>query len=266
MGSDAVATAVRLRLSSRASAALWGGTLGLVGSAAAFALQPSLGSASYIWLVALPALLFGATALDLSVSLRNSLFRPPAGVDFVTRPRVTTMSDYVTPWRLLIAPLCVVVAAALCIGGVILGALHVIGRDSFIASGALWMFVFSAIVLVASLAVERRVLGQPQPATDTLELAWDDAFRADTLRMLRYSTTLVSWLAVAAAANGIFKGMDELAGTSFSSGIGSLLFTPGFLAVVLAFDAGRARSHFRHRLWPDLAEVSIGGGGDPARS
>jgi hypothetical protein len=177
------------------------------------------------------------------------------------------MSDYVTPWRLLIAPVCFVVAAVLCLGGVILGSLDLIAREAFSSSGALWMVAVSAIVLVASVAVERQVLGRPQPATDTLELAWDDAFRADTLRELRYFTTLVAWLAVAAAVNGIFQGIDELAGTSLSGGIGALLFAPGFFAILLAFNAGRAWSHFRYRLWPDLAEVTIGvGRGDAASS
>ena len=98
----------------------------------------------------------------------------------------------------------------------------------------------------------RRVLRQPQPASSELELAWDDAFRADTFRALWMFGSITAWLAVAAAGLGLLQGLDAIAGTTWSTGLGSQLFTWGFLVILFSFSFGRAQSYFRFRLWPDL--------------
>ena len=257
-GTDDIATAVRRRIRYSTSASLTGALIGLLVSVVALYVNPSLASASFIWLFIVPAVLTGMVALDVGFSLRDSLFRQGKDSPRIARSRVTTMRDYVSPWRLRLAPVFALIATVLSTGGMLLGLLGVIDGATFIRSPALPLLAVALIVFFVGMAVERRVLRHPQPATDTLELAWDDAFKASTFRALRLFETIVAWLAVAAAGIGMLQGFDALTGTSWSTGAGPQLFTWGYLATLSCFSFGQAQTYFRHRLWPDLTEVSAG--------
>ena len=199
-----------------------------------------------------------SAALDVGFSLRESLFRQGKDSPRLARSRVTSLRDYLSPWRLRLAPAFSLIAAVLCAVGMLLGLLGLIDVATFIRSPALPLLAVALLVFFVGMAAERRVLGHPQPATDTLELAWDDAFKADTFRVLRVFATIVAWLAVAAAGIGMLQGLDAITGTSWSTGVGPQLFIWGYLATLSSFSFGRAKTYFRHHLWPDLAEVNVG--------
>ncbi|MDY7543416.1 hypothetical protein KIV56_17705 [Cryobacterium breve] len=250
--SDDIARAIRTRLRARSTAALVGALVGLLGSAAVLVLQPSLASSTFIWLVVLPATLIGFSAVDVAVALRESLFRPPVDAPRLARPTIVTLSDYVSPWRLRAAPLLVLLAFLLTIAGILLGLAGTVDLGAFLGSPALPVLALASAVLIAGIAASRKVLMHTQPATTELELAWDDAFRGETLRSLLLFETIIAWLAVGAVSLGILNGWDALRGTTWSIGLGPQIFNWGYLAILLWFGIGSATGRFRRRLWPDL--------------
>jgi hypothetical protein len=255
MATDEMASAISRRVGYQGSAAPVGGLAGLLPCAVALYLDPSLGSSTFIWLVLLPATLTGMAAFEVGFSLRNTLFQPSKESSRLARPRATTVSDYVSPWRLRIAPIFGLAAVVLCGGGLVLGQVGVIDQGTFVRSPALVMLAVTLIVLLLGMAAERRILRHRQSATDTLELAWDDAFRAETFRALRMFESIVAWLAVAVAGAGVLEGLDAVAGTSWSLEAGSQLFAWGYLATLCLFTFGRAQNYFRHRLWPEFSDA-----------
>ena len=258
MATDEMAEAVSRRIGSYGTGAPAGGLAGLLGCAVALYLNPSLGSLPFIWFVLLPATMIGIVAFEVGFSLRSSLFQQDRESARLARPRATTVSDYVSPWRLLLAPVFVLAAIVLCACGVVLGQVGVIDTGTFIGSPALVMLAVALVVFFFGMSMERRVLGHRQPATDTLALAWDDAFRAETLRLLRMFETDMAWLAVAAAGRGVLLGLDAVAGTSWSLGVGDQLFVWGCLATQWLFTFGHAQSYFRYRLWPEFSTAGSG--------
>jgi len=253
--SDAVSVAVRWHIRVRGSVMFGGGFVGLVVSAALLFTNPSLGSATFVWLIVTPAVLAGMAIGDIVMSLRGSLFRQRDGAPRIARPTATTLRDYVTPWRLRLAPACELAAGILCVVGITLGAAGRIDQRTFLTGPALPSLALSLVVWLASTGAQRRVLRQRQPVADTLELAWDDAFRGETLRSLRMLQTLVGLLAVAAAALGILQALDARTGAQWGSNEGLQFFTWGWLATIVIFGNGRARTQFRERLWPDLTAI-----------
>jgi hypothetical protein len=254
--SDAVSVAVRWHVRVRGSAMFGGGLIGLVVSAVVLFTNPSLGSAAFIWLVVSPAILTGMAISDVVTSLRSSLFRQRDGTPRIARPTATTQRDYVTAWRLRLGPACELAAGILCVFGIALGAAGRIDARAFLTGPAFPFLALSLAVWLASAGAQRRILRQRQPVADTLELAWDDAFRGETLRSLRMFQTLVGWLAVAAAALGILQAFDALTGSQTGTNWGLQLFTWGWLAIIVIFENGRARTQFRARLWPDLSAIA----------
>ncbi|MBX0300749.1 hypothetical protein K2F54_12275 [Cryobacterium sp. 1639] len=249
---DNVAAAARRRIRTRTSAMFVGELAGLFLVALVLFVNPSLASSSFIWLFVVPAVMTTMTTLDVGVALHYSLFRRRADAPRLARATATTMRDYVSPWRLRVAPALVVTAVLLNVGGAVLSWVGVIDPATFVRSSTLPLLTAAVIVFAVGKFVERRILQQTQPAADELELAWDDAFRAETFRALLLLETIVAWLAVGAAGIAILEGIDAIAGTGWGTGAGMQLFTLGFFVVLAIFSFGAAQTHFRHRLWPNL--------------
>jgi hypothetical protein len=259
LNTDDMALAIWRRIKSRNSAMFGGALVGLLLSALVLFFNPSLGSTSFPWLVAIPALLTGMTALDVGVALRYSLFRRRDDAPRLARATATALSDYVSPWRLRLAPWFVLAAVVLYAIGAFLGSIGSIDREAFSRSAALPLLAVAVLVLGLGMAAERKILQQTQPVADELELAWDDAFRAITFLALRGLETIVAWLAVGAIGLGMLEGLDATTGASWGTGLGSQLFLWGFLTSTAIFSLGRARTHFRHRLWPNLVAPNSAG-------
>lgn len=256
--SDDIARAIRERLRSKSTAGLIGTFLGLLASIAILLFHPSVSSPVFIWLVAIPATLIGLSALNVAASLRESVFQPLQDSRRLARPTAVALSDYVSPWRLRAAPFLVLLAFALVVAGILLGLAGTVDLGVFLGSPALPVVALASAVLIAGTAASRRVLMHTQPATTELELAWDDAFRAETFRSLRLFQTIMAWLAVGAVSFGILSGWDALRGTTWSIGLGPQIFTWGYLAILLWFSVGSATNRFRRRLWPDLTALPAG--------
>lgn len=250
--SDEIAAAAERRILHRTAAMMAGGLLGILASAVVVYLDPASASAPTIWLVTLPLTLSGMCAGAAIVALRESLFRRHPDAVRVARAITVTLHDYISPRRLRMPCALLLVAAGLCLAGSVLGLTGLIDGSTFILSAALPTLAAALVLTIAGALLARRVLDQPQPARSELELAWDDAFRADTLRALWMFGSIIAWLAVAAAGLGMLQGLDAIAGTTWSMGLGSQLFTWGFLLILLSFGFGGAQSHFRFVLWPDL--------------
>lgn len=257
MGTDTVAAAAARRIRTRTNGMMIGDLIGIAVGAVVLYLAPSIASPTAIWLLLAPLVLTGLASGAVVASLSQSLFQRQADVARFARPTAVAVHDYVSPKRMLAAPVFILIAMALCSLGFVLAFCDRIDVGTFMGSPALPLLAVALIVFAISLGLERRVLNEPQPASSELELAWDDAFRADTFRGLRMFAAMIAWLAVAAAGLTVLQAVDALNATSRSTGLGSQLFTWGFLATIAAFSFGGAHNYFRFRLWPELTTESV---------
>lgn len=260
MGTEQIAVSVRRRLRRSVAAALAGVFAGLLVAAGILFFTEVGDSAMFSWLVLLPAALIGMTFFDVGMSLRDTLFRQPSDTPRVARAEAISLRDYISPWRLRAVPGLLLLAIILNVVGLVMGSKGVIRTSVFLQSWSLLILLVAVLVLISVTAVAQRILRQTQPAADVLELAWDDAIRADTFRKLGLLGVTVSWLAVAAAGTGILAGFDAANAGNGISGLGVLLFSWGYAATIFIFNYGGAQNYFRHRLWPNLTAASVAAG------
>lgn len=131
------------------------------------------------------------------VSVRERLFHPAPAAPRIARARAMTTADYLDPARRRIPAIVAAVAVVALAAAFAVRATRPGTVDDLTLGGAC---VFAGIGLVAFLALprlERLLLSRPQPASDTLELAWDDALRAGALMSLRLSCALAAWFVIA---------------------------------------------------------------------
>ncbi|TFB97733.1 MULTISPECIES: hypothetical protein [unclassified Cryobacterium] len=253
IGTELMAATVRRRIRTSGTVVLVGALTGLLAASVILLLRPELASPPFVWLVALPATLIGASTLDLGLTLRQSRFLPSMNGTRPDRSPAVVLADYVSPGRLRAAPLLVIVAAVLAGTALWLGSVGVLDLAVFLQSAALPVLVVAGSSLVAGRFASRRILRQAQSAGTDLEQAWDDAFRAETLRSASMFQTMIAWLAVGAVGLGILNGWDAVTGTTWSTGLGSQLFTWGYLATIIWFSHGSATGYSRRHLWSNLA-------------
>lgn len=256
MGTEQINASVQRRLRRSATATLLGALAGLLAAAVALLLLPNSASTfDYLWPVVLPAVLVCATLLDVVQTLRDSLFVQRPDAPRMARTVAVTAADYVSPWRLRLAPLLVLLAAALAAAGLILGVAGEVDMGHFLRNLAIPSLLASALVLCGTVFAARRILAQPQPVSDPLELAWDDALRAETFRKMGLLAAAVAWFALAAGAMGFLGAFAHPGGTGGSvpgSALTELVFTWGYLAILAVFTFGGASNYFRYRLWRNL--------------
>lgn len=171
----------------------------------------------------------------------------------VARATVAVQADYVAPLE-RIGARWIAAASALVAVGVVLA-----DRSGWLVLQPLpgaWVGV--AVVLPAALVlayelVAARLLREPQPARSTLELAWDDAMRARTLRDMLTVPMLVGAYAPVALLAVIGDRIDGSWPRSLAFEVvhGAIfLIVLGLGALALASLAVRPHRHFRARLWP----------------
>ncbi|MFK4835032.1 hypothetical protein ACI3KY_04815 [Microbacterium sp. ZW T2_14] len=191
------------------------------------------------------------------VSVRERLFRPAPDAPRVARARALGAVDYLDRFRLVL-PWTLAVAAVLAFTMLALQWVRQPSRvDDAYAAAAVFALVLTAVVLVALPPVERLVLAQPQPATDTLELAWDDAFRTTTLSALRLSAALPAWLACALALAALWLGADGLFST-FASQV------PTWGVIALTFLYPSTGRRLRAGLYPEWLRRPVAAEGTAA--
>ena len=216
-------------------------------------LTPVATSSAFPLLVMMP-LLVAIGFASAVVNIRERLFRPAPDAPRVARVRALGARDYLDRVRLVV-PWIVAVAATVAATALAVRWMQEPARvDAAPATAAVFAIVLAAVVFVALRPVERLVLAQPQPATDTLELAWDDAFRTTALGALRLSAALAAWLAFALAAGAVWAGADGLFG-SFANQLPAW----GMIALTLVYPSTGLR--LRPALYPEWLRRPVPAGG-----
>lgn len=249
-GSEAVAVSVRRRARALVRGNMWG-LLIVVGIACIiFASTPLSSSPQFLWIVTVLIFLGVLTASALVVTLRERLFAPSPTAARVARVQIVGIRDYLGPWLrrtpdlLLVAAL--IVSAALALTQIVRGV------DMLAATLSYASLALGIVLFVGTRIMERAVLAQPQPASSTLELAWDDLFRTDTLNTLRMSAAAGMWLSLGLSATLLV--VSWLAAAHDMQSVAGLFPWWGVPAIQLVylFAQGRLPS----ALYPDHLSVS----------
>lgn len=192
IGSERMARGIAARTRTIVRANMWGVIGAILIVASMFVLTPLGANPNFLWFLA-AAILLGVIAISqVVVTVRERLFSPAPSAPRMARATVLGVSDYLRPTERF-APW--VLSAILTLLWTIIVLLWDTGR---VEGGALgWLItgtVFAVVGSAAGMWAERRILVQPQPASNTLELAWDDLFRADALRVLRMGESMLVWI------------------------------------------------------------------------
>ena len=253
MATDEINASVSRRLHRSVTASMLGALAGaLVASCILFLTPEPDFSFSYSLLVVLPAVLIGMNVFDVSLALRDSVFTKQPDAPRLARAMAISPADYLSPWRVRMAPLLIVLACLIFAGALVLGAMEAISLSAFLGSMALPTLSVALISVLGAALVSPKIMQTPQPVSSSLELAWDDATRADTFRKLHLLTASVAWLALASGALGVADAMDPSPALTAGLSLGQLIISWGFLAILLMFTYGSAHSYFRYRLWPSI--------------
>ncbi|MGA7148363.1 MAG: hypothetical protein WBX17_07750 [Microbacterium sp.] len=218
IGSASIRHSIRERTRTLTRANMWGvlAAVGVVGSM--FVLTPLGMSPSFLWFLALGILLVTMAVSAAVVTTRERLFSPAPAAPRVARARALTTRDY-------IGRACTLIPIGIFIGaGVLIACVVVAFWAGAVAPGLLlWIAAATLIAVTAGLLgrwAERRVLAQPQPATDTLELAWDDLFRGDALSTLRMGAAMAAWLPFGVGVSILMRAGLPFASTGWEATLG----------------------------------------------
>lgn len=191
-GTEIVAASVRRRTRTEVRAKMWGAIITLVLAVVVFTVTPLSASPYFLWLVTLMLLVGVLTVTAATVSVHERLFSPTPAAVRVARSRRLATRDYLgglrrrTPDALLALAVVATVLVAL--------AQSVTAIPTGPAVLTYAGLGFAVLVGIGTRIAEDRVLDQAQPASNTLELAWDDLFRADALSSLRLGAAMAAWL------------------------------------------------------------------------
>lgn len=175
--------------------------------AAALLLTPLGGEQWFILVALLPALLLTDLACRVAIGMRERLFDPAPDAPRIARLQPLSTRAYLGPVRRALTWVLAGVTALLL--GVV--ALAVVRGDLSAGTAAPAIVTLAiALALAAALPrIDRAILNRPQPASDTVELAWDDALRSDTLASLRLTISVVCLVGIAVAVGALWAGADD---------------------------------------------------------
>jgi hypothetical protein len=203
-----------------------------------------LATSPLFMIVLLLAMLLAVGFTSAAVQVRERLFQPAPDAVRVARARQLGIRDYLDRFRRWL-PWTVAGAAAVTIALVVVAmADEPRAVDDGFARAAFVAAAVTAVVCIVAPPLERRILSQPQPASDTLELAWDDALRATALGAVRLTIALSAWVALTLAIGALWLG----AGGPFSSFAGQL---PTWGVIALQFVYPSTGRRLRPELYPD---------------
>lgn len=192
------------------SASRSGAIAALIGmlTASCLLLTPLANSPLFLFVALVPVLIVTG-AVSATVSVRERLFHPAPSAPRIARARALGVADYLDPFRRRLPWILAAGAATSLVAASISSASRPGSVDGVLGVSLLIISIMAVATFVAVPILERRVLDQPQPATDTLELAWDDAFRATTIAQLRLALALAAWIVLALSAGLLWPGSGE---------------------------------------------------------
>lgn len=253
-GSDSVHDAVIARVRRSAAVSLISTLVAVVLTATVWLALSAARSPYLLWALAfviLVVVIAGSTVID---QLRDTTFHPTPSDTRVARLATVGVRQYLDGWRTRTPDVLLVCGAGMTV--VVLAA-GFLGLVAPVWSGVgLLTLAFALSVRVATTAMERRVLAHPQPATDGLELAWDDLFRTDALRSLRMSAALAAWVPVGLSFAVLLRAGLPLASSDAGAVLGVFPWW-GIPALQVLYTVGQGR--LRADLLPCAPRATAGG-------
>jgi hypothetical protein len=186
----------------------------------------------------IPLMIAGA-ALGIAIASTTSLGVPNPDAPRVARTTVPQITDYISAgW--------IVASSALCVPGLLFAALSLPSAQSDTPLVLTTIAIVGAGILTLALcvALSRHLLTAPQPAYDSLELAWDDAVRAHAFRSLWTAPLAMGLIAAYLAISLSLPGAQSPP---------ILEFILAITVVQALLQLSRPGKRFRQRLWPALA-------------
>lgn len=211
--SDEMWWSIRRRSRNETRANMWGLLIAMAIVGLLFAFTPLKSSPYFIWMLVLMIFLVTAVSSTL-ITVRERLFSPAPQVARIARASELDVSDYLSSVRRHTPSVLLIAAggafAVLCLSAI----WKAISIQVIVGSAA--SLALALVATSISRVTEKRILACPQPASNTLELGWDDLFRTDSLNNLRMATAMAAWLpfgiALTALTNAwIFGGRTDLA-------------------------------------------------------
>lgn len=222
-----------------------GGLAAVLGFAVVVLVAPGLVPVGIAGFATTGILVAGMAAGGAVLAARQ--FPAPGGPDAtrVARLDAPTLGDYVDPAWVWAAVIGAGTAAALS-AGLLTGAIPGDAGAAGIPLAGVAVLAALAVAGVACAAImTRRLLAIPQPATDEVELEWDDALRAHALRDVWIASIGLSAATVVSACSWMFNAASPGLYVGILIGMAPLLF--------LEF---RASSRSSMRLWGHSDVVS----------
>lgn len=241
---------------------LWGIVAAIIGLFVTVPLLATpLGNETYfLFAVGIPFVVVPAAGVQVVINLRERLFHPAPDVPRVARLRRMYARDYLgrvrlrAPW-VFAAVLGVIAVAVLTARSIAPGRLESTAVLAFAV-----VAVIAAAAQTARPGLARLVLDRPQPAADTLELAWDDALRTGTLSSLSLATCQLSGVAI-----GV--GTIALAGPdSLWTAIAMQIPTWGIIVPQVIYQGWTGQRPLQPALYPEWLRgpAAVGAEGSPA--
>ena len=246
-GSEVVAQSIRRHLRFVIRTRMWVFIALLIAIAAVYIVVPVRSSPIFLWAFSFSLLAVGMPAASVFSSLRERLFAPAPTAPRIARTRGLVAADYLGPLRRL-TPNVLFIAATIAVGALFAVSLltgYRFDTATVIVCGG--MLLVALIAAVADRLLERLVLARPQPASNTVELAWDDSFRSDTLGWLRLGAATTAVIPLGLAGAALLVAVLTPAEPEF---ITALELFPWWAAIALQLSYQFGEGHMPRALYP----------------
>ncbi|GAA5204505.1 hypothetical protein [Microbacterium jejuense] len=224
-------------------------------------LATPLGDEMYFLIAAgIPLIVVPAVTVQVVINLRERLFRPAPDVPRVARLTRMHVRDYLGRARLRAPWMFAAILAAVAVAVVASRWIAPASVDDTALVAFAVVTVIAGALQAARPMLARLVLDQPQPAADTLELAWDDALRTGTLSSLSLASCQLSGVAIG-------LGTIALVGPgSLWAAMAMQLPTWGILVPQFIYQGWNGQLPLQPALYPDWLRrpAAVGAEGSPA--
>lgn len=202
----------------------------------------------YAVFVVIPAVALGSIGAEVLATLRHTLFHAGDNSKRIARVGSVRFTDYVNPLLLWVTPFLLLVTVALGVSAIVVSKNRRLSIG--VADGMATLAGVAIVILVSALCygVGRKVLDQPQPATDAAQLMWDDAIRATLLLKMFQWTAMAASVVLSLGVQGLIRTIGAVNGASVSGSPEPYLY-PFYIFPLIVFGTHWATGYFRNKLW-----------------